>query len=325
MMFGSDPFAGTITERPTGITSGGGVVVAPEPRVESAREAARRVVAHHEPDVEAEPPRAQPPGAPRARRLRPRTTRSTGRRSRPSSAEELCTAGLPSGRCARPSLVLGAALALVAAGCSGGRCAPRSRRRSRRHPPQDSSASATSPPESRLRRRIVALQERTRRSRRCARRRADRVRLPADARRRLPKGRLARGAQPGARERQVGWVRAAQLRLLQAAHRRSRSTSRSATLTVRDRGGVVRADQRRDRRPGHADATGRLLRHRQAARLRLRLLLRLLHPRALGPAAEPAQGWSGGDRLAIHGSPTPTWGEAVSNGCLHAARPTCAT
>jgi hypothetical protein len=30
------------------------------------------------------------------------------------------------------------------------------------------------------------------------------------------------------------------------------------------------------------------------------------------------QGWSGGDRLAIHGSPTPTWGQDVSNGCLHA-------
>jgi hypothetical protein len=30
------------------------------------------------------------------------------------------------------------------------------------------------------------------------------------------------------------------------------------------------------------------------------------------------RGWSGGDRLAIHGSPTPTWGHAVSNGCLHA-------
>jgi hypothetical protein len=30
------------------------------------------------------------------------------------------------------------------------------------------------------------------------------------------------------------------------------------------------------------------------------------------------QGWSGGDRLAIHGAPTPTWGHAVSNGCLHA-------
>jgi hypothetical protein len=33
------------------------------------------------------------------------------------------------------------------------------------------------------------------------------------------------------------------------------------------------------------------------------------------------QGWSGGDRLAIHGSPTPTWGLAVSNGCLHASEP----
>jgi hypothetical protein len=30
------------------------------------------------------------------------------------------------------------------------------------------------------------------------------------------------------------------------------------------------------------------------------------------------RGWSGGDRLAIHGSPTATWGHAVSNGCLHA-------
>jgi len=30
------------------------------------------------------------------------------------------------------------------------------------------------------------------------------------------------------------------------------------------------------------------------------------------------QGWSGGDRLAIHGSPAPTWGTAASNGCLHA-------
>jgi lipoprotein-anchoring transpeptidase ErfK/SrfK len=30
------------------------------------------------------------------------------------------------------------------------------------------------------------------------------------------------------------------------------------------------------------------------------------------------EGWSGGDRLAIHGSPTPTWGQNVSNGCFHA-------
>ena len=31
------------------------------------------------------------------------------------------------------------------------------------------------------------------------------------------------------------------------------------------------------------------------------------------------RGWSGGDRLAIHGAPTATWGHAVSNGCLHAS------
>jgi L,D-transpeptidase catalytic domain len=33
------------------------------------------------------------------------------------------------------------------------------------------------------------------------------------------------------------------------------------------------------------------------------------------------RGWSGGDRLAIHGSLTATWGQAVSNGCLHADEP----
>ena len=46
-MFGSEPFAGTITVRPTGITSGGGSPWRPMPRVQGARELARRVVADH--------------------------------------------------------------------------------------------------------------------------------------------------------------------------------------------------------------------------------------------------------------------------------------
>jgi hypothetical protein len=29
------------------------------------------------------------------------------------------------------------------------------------------------------------------------------------------------------------------------------------------------------------------------------------------------RGWSGGDRLAIHGTPVPDFGKAVTNGCLH--------
>ena len=40
-----------------------------------------------------------------------------------------------------------------------------------------------------------------------------------------------------------------------------------------------------------------------------------------GRQAKLPRGWSGGDRLAIHGAPTPTWGHAVSNGCLHADEP----
>ncbi len=56
-MFGSEPFAGTITVRPTGITSGGGLVVAAVPRVQRASEGAGRVVADDDPHVE--PARAQ--------------------------------------------------------------------------------------------------------------------------------------------------------------------------------------------------------------------------------------------------------------------------
>ena len=32
------------------------------------------------------------------------------------------------------------------------------------------------------------------------------------------------------------------------------------------------------------------------------------------------EGWSGGDRLAIHGTPSPDYGQAVTNGCLHLPR-----
>jgi lipoprotein-anchoring transpeptidase ErfK/SrfK len=36
-----------------------------------------------------------------------------------------------------------------------------------------------------------------------------------------------------------------------------------------------------------------------------------------GRQANLPEGWSGGDRLAIHGTPTPDYGKAVTNGCLH--------
>ena len=54
MMFGSVPFAGTITERPIAITSGGGRAVPSVPGVQHARELAGRVVAHDRAHLAAE-------------------------------------------------------------------------------------------------------------------------------------------------------------------------------------------------------------------------------------------------------------------------------
>ena len=53
-MFGSEPFAGTMTERPTGMTFAGGFAVPSDPRVQDARELPRRVVPHDQAHVVAE-------------------------------------------------------------------------------------------------------------------------------------------------------------------------------------------------------------------------------------------------------------------------------
>ena len=83
-MFGSDPFAGTITERPTGITSGGGAPCRPSRGCSTRVKLPGRIVAHDRARLE--------PRAPQRLGLllgvlddaRPSTTTNTGRRSRPS-------------------------------------------------------------------------------------------------------------------------------------------------------------------------------------------------------------------------------------------------
>ena len=82
---GSEPFAGTITERPTGITSGGGCPCRPRRGCSTRVKLPGRIVAHDRARLEAAPLQRLRPGARRARRPLPRTTRSTARRSRPSS------------------------------------------------------------------------------------------------------------------------------------------------------------------------------------------------------------------------------------------------
>ena len=50
-MFGSEPFAGTITDRPTGITCRRRVAVPADARVQCSGELTRRVVRHQQPHV----------------------------------------------------------------------------------------------------------------------------------------------------------------------------------------------------------------------------------------------------------------------------------
>ena len=83
-MFGSEPFAGTTTERPTGMIAGRQVAVTAGARMQEARQQARRVVAHQDLHLVAARRAARRPGSRRARRPRPSTTTRTGRRSRSS-------------------------------------------------------------------------------------------------------------------------------------------------------------------------------------------------------------------------------------------------
>ncbi len=119
---------------------------------------------------------------------------------------------------------------------------------------------------------------------------------------------------------QLGWVRAAPLRLFRRPVMLVVDLSRRE-LSVRDEQGVERrisvaiGAPDTPTPPGEFYVTDKL----QGAEFGSYYGCCIL---ALsGRQPNLPQGWSGGDRLAIHGSPTPTWGQAVSNGCLHADEP----
>ena len=86
--------------------------------------------------------------------------------------------------------------------------------------------------------------------------------------------------------------------------------------------GILRRIRGRGRRPRHADPSGHASTSRtSSAGVEFGSYYGCCILALSGRQPNLPQGWSGGDRLAIHGSPTPTWGHAVSNGCLHAAEP----
>jgi lipoprotein-anchoring transpeptidase ErfK/SrfK len=123
---------------------------------------------------------------------------------------------------------------------------------------------------------------------------------------------------PALENRQVGWVRSKPLRLLRRTTLLDVDLSRRQLL-VRDSRGVERRIDVAVGAPdtptpvGHFYVTDKLRGADFGAYYGCCILA------LSGRQPHLPQGWSGGDRLAIHGSPTPTWGHAVSNGCLHAA------
>jgi hypothetical protein len=118
--------------------------------------------------------------------------------------------------------------------------------------------------------------------------------------------------------RRVGWVRARPLRLVRRPLRLEVDLSRRELL-VREEGGIRRRISVAIGAPDTPTPVGRFyvtdkLRGADFGPYYGCCILALS-----GRQPNLPEGWSGGDRLAIHGSPTSTWGEAVSNGCLHAS------
>src|SRR5262245_12219130 len=118
--------------------------------------------------------------------------------------------------------------------------------------------------------------------------------------------------------RRIGWVRAQPLRLVRRPVQLDVDLSKRV-LIVRDDGAVLRTIGVAIGAPDTPTPRGRFyvtdkLRGADFGPYYGCCILALS-----GRQPNLPEGWSGGDRLAIHGSPKPTWGTAVSNGCLHAA------
>lgn len=127
---------------------------------------------------------------------------------------------------------------------------------------------------------------------------------------------------PALRNEEVGWVRDEPLRLIRRPLQLEVDLSRRELSVVIPRGDVVHLKSELSVAVGAPDTptpTGEFyvtdkLRGTDFGPYYGCCILALS-----GRQPRLPRGWSGGDRLAIHGSPTPTWGYAVSNGCLHAS------
>jgi L,D-transpeptidase catalytic domain len=117
--------------------------------------------------------------------------------------------------------------------------------------------------------------------------------------------------------RRVGWVRAQPLRLVQRAVRLEVDLSRRVLL-VREESRVLRTVSVAIGAAATPTPAGRFYVTDKLPGADFGTYYGCCILALSGRQPNLPEGWSGGDRLAIHGSLTPTWGEAVSNGCLHA-------
>lgn len=213
----------------------------------------------------------------------------------------------------RPSFVLAAALALVAAGCSED---VRSTRAKAQPPPPPKlerirDVAARIPP-------ATTISLRAKPGGRVVARIGARTEFgsPQTLALAFRKGEWIAVRSPALRNRQLGWLRAGTVRLLKRTVRIEVDLS-ERTLSVVE-GGVVR---RRDAvaigssetptPPGAFYVTDKLPGPDFGAYYGCCILA------LSGRQPNLPEGWSGGDRLAIHGTPTPDYGEAATNGCLH--------
>jgi lipoprotein-anchoring transpeptidase ErfK/SrfK len=122
---------------------------------------------------------------------------------------------------------------------------------------------------------------------------------------------------PALGNRRVGWVRTRPLRLVRRPVRLEVDLSRRVLL-VREESSVLRTISVAIGAPDTPTPAGRFYVTDKLPGADFGAYYGCCILALSGRQPNLPEGWSGGDRLAIHGSPTPTWGEAVSNGCLHA-------
>lgn len=122
---------------------------------------------------------------------------------------------------------------------------------------------------------------------------------------------------PALGNKELGWVRAAPLRLLRRPVALEVDLSRRE-LSLRDEQGVERRISVAIGAPDTSTPPGQFYVTDKLPGADFGSYYGCCVLALSGRQPNLPQGWSGGDRLAIHGSPTPTWGQAVSNGCLHA-------